>query len=230
MRDDRLSRNTARLTGPPALEIELAEAAQRAAPDVPEDILTRLARHVRRLPLDGSLEARVEWLVDLVGWLREPAVLTLPSSALVSGRSQGARLWLLVAVLERATQHAAAIVPRARAEARDDAEALTLAVQYVADACFDERALTLLYWQEARNLSAQQRQRFEAVQRESIDEFARVLTAVRPELSPSAARMAVHAAASLMRSIATRPSSLDIDTQRRLITTMAMAALTAAQP
>ncbi|GMU77373.1 MAG: TetR family transcriptional regulator [Acidimicrobiia bacterium] len=137
---------------------------------------------------------------------------------------------LLVAVLERATQHAAAIVPRARAEARDDAEALTLAVRYVADACFDERALTLLYWQEARNLSAQQRQRFEAVQRESIDDFAGVLTAVRPELSASAARMAVHAAASLMRSIATRPSSLDIDTQRHLITTMAMAALMAAQP
>lgn len=109
MRDDRLSRNTARLTGPPALEIELAEAAQRAAPDVPEDILTRLARHVRRLPLDGSLEARVEWLVDLVGWLREPAVLTLPSSALVSGRSQGARLWLLVAVLERAPRLRTAI-------------------------------------------------------------------------------------------------------------------------
>lgn len=137
---------------------------------------------------------------------------------------------LLVAVLERASDHAAAIVPRARAEARDPAEALRLAVAYVVDACIEERALTSLYWQEARNLPATQRRRFEATQRRSIDDFAAVLLEVRPELEPSEARMAVHAAASLMRSIATRPSRLDVDAQRRILNSMAMAALLAARP
>lgn len=137
---------------------------------------------------------------------------------------------LLVAVLERATEHALGLVPRARADASTPAETLRLAVEYVVDACIADRALTVLYWQEARNLPAARRRRFEAIQRKSIDEFAQVLIAVRPELSPSEARMAVHAAASLMRSIAARPSTLDVETQRRILVSMALAALMGAEP
>ena len=42
-----------------------------------------------------------------------------------------------------------------------------------------------------------------------IEDFADILRDARPELTPSEARMAVYAAASLMRSVAARATSLD---------------------
>jgi AcrR family transcriptional regulator len=132
---------------------------------------------------------------------------------------------LLVATLERAVEHAAAIVPRVQAEPRSPDEALRLLVDLTVRACIDERALAVLYWQESRNLPAGPRKKFERIQRENIDVFAQLLRQIRTDLTPSEARMAVHAAASLMRSVATRESSLDDATMQRLLSSMAYAAL-----
>lgn len=137
---------------------------------------------------------------------------------------------LLVAVLERAVQHAAGIAPRARAEATSPAETLRLFVEYSVAACIEDRALTALYWQHSSNLPSGPRDGIEQAQREMIEDFADVLRAVHPELTPSEARMAVYAASSLMRSVAQRESSLSEAHLQTLLTSMAHAALTGVSP
>jgi AcrR family transcriptional regulator len=135
---------------------------------------------------------------------------------------------LLVAVLDRAVQHAAGIADAARAAASSPQDALTKAVDGAVAACIDDRALTALYWNEARNLPTPQRHRVERAQRDMIEDFAELLRGVRPELSPSEARMAVYAASSLMRSVSNRATSLDESTLHTLLSEMAYAALLAA--
>jgi hypothetical protein len=135
-----------------------------------------------------------------------------------------------VATLERAVGHAAAILPLVQAEDLPPEPSLRRLVDLTARACIEERAMAVLYWQESRNLPAEPRRHFERLQREFIEGYAEVLRAVRADLSPSAARMAVHAAASLMRSSATRESTLDEEHLHRLLSTMAYAALMGAAP
>lgn len=137
---------------------------------------------------------------------------------------------LLVAVLERAVEHSAAIVPRVRAEATSPEDALQRLVELTVAACIADRELTAIYWHESRNLPAAPREHFERVQRKLIDEYASILRAVRPELAPSAARMTVYAASALMRSVANRESRLSEPDLQRLLATMASAALLAADP
>jgi AcrR family transcriptional regulator len=137
---------------------------------------------------------------------------------------------LLVAVLERAVEHSAAIVPRVHAEATSPQDALQRLVAQTVAACIADRELTAIYWQESRNLPQAPREHFERVQRKLIDEYAEILRGVRPELSPSAARMAVYAASALMRSVANRESRLSEPELQRLLSTMASAALRSADP
>jgi AcrR family transcriptional regulator len=137
---------------------------------------------------------------------------------------------LLTATLERAVEHAAAILPLVQAESLEPGQQLRRLVDLTARACIEERALALLYWQESRNLPAEPRRHFESLQREFIDGYAEALRAVRTDLTPSEARMAVHGAASLMRSVATRESTLDDDQLQRLMSSMAHNALLQANP
>jgi AcrR family transcriptional regulator len=137
---------------------------------------------------------------------------------------------LLGAVIERAVEHSAAIVPRVRAEATSPEDALQRLVDETVAACIADRELTAIYWQESRNLPQARRLHVERVQRELVDEYAEILRAVRPELTPSAARMAVYAASALMRSVANRESRLSEPELQRLLSTMASAALHAAAP
>ena len=136
---------------------------------------------------------------------------------------------LLVAALERAVEHAAAILPLVQAENLPPEPALRRLIDLTTRACIEERAMASLYWQESRNLPAAERERFERRQRELIEGFAQLLRAIRPELSPSASRMAVHGAASLMRSVATRGSTLEEDQLHRLLSSMAYASLMGAE-
>jgi AcrR family transcriptional regulator len=135
---------------------------------------------------------------------------------------------VLVAVLDRAVQHAEGVAATARAGASSPQDALWRIVDGAVAVCIADRALTALYWNEARNLPAPQRRRVERAQREMIDDFAEILRDARPELTPSEARMAVVAAASLMLSVAVRPTSLDDATLQELLSRMAHAALLAA--
>jgi AcrR family transcriptional regulator len=137
---------------------------------------------------------------------------------------------LLAAVLERAVEQLETILPRVRDEAASPSDALQRLVDATVAACIADRELTAIYWQESRNLPQAQRLHIERVQREFIDEYADILRGVRPELSPSAARMAVYAASALMRSVANRESRLSEPDLQRLLSTMATAALLAADP
>lgn len=132
---------------------------------------------------------------------------------------------LLVAVLDRAVAHSEAIVPRVHTEATSPEDALERLVAHTVAECIADRELTAIYWQESRNLPAAPRQRFERVQRKLIDEYATILRQVRPELSPSTARMAVYAASALMRSVSNRESSLSESELQGLLTSMALASL-----
>ncbi|HXY91580.1 MAG TPA: TetR/AcrR family transcriptional regulator [Acidimicrobiia bacterium] len=135
---------------------------------------------------------------------------------------------LLVAVFDRAVQHAAGLAQAARADAVSPEDALWRAVVGAVDVCIADRVLTALYWNEARNLPAPHRRRVERAQRKMIDDFADILRGARPELDDSEARMAVYAASSLMRSVSNRATSLDEDALRRMLSSMAHAALLAA--
>jgi AcrR family transcriptional regulator len=135
---------------------------------------------------------------------------------------------LLVAVFDRALQHAAGLAHTARADAVSREDALWRAVVGAVDVCIADRVLTALYWNEARNLPAPQRRRVERAQRAMIEDFADILRGVRPELTDSEARMAVYAASSLMRSVSNRATSLDETTLREMLSSMAHAALLAA--
>jgi AcrR family transcriptional regulator len=137
---------------------------------------------------------------------------------------------LLLATLERSVEHASTIAAIVESEERTPEEALRVHVDLTVRACIDDRALAVLYWQESRNLPSGPRKRLERRQRELIEEFAQVLTRVRTDLTPSEARMAVHSAASLMRAVATRESTLDDATMQRLLSSMAYASLIGAEP
>ena len=135
---------------------------------------------------------------------------------------------LLVAVVDRAVEHATGLAEAARAGAASTDDTLRRLVDGAVAVCIADRALTAIYWHEARYLPAPQRRRVERVQRDMIEDFADILRDARPELTPSEARMAVYAAAALMRSVSTRATSLDEATLQTMLSTMAYAALLAA--
>ncbi len=135
---------------------------------------------------------------------------------------------LLVAVLDRAVEHAAGLADAARAAATSADDTLRRLVDGAVAVCIADRALTALYWNEARYLPAPQRRRVERAQRDMIEDFADILREVRPELTPSEARMAVYAASSLMRSVSNRATSLDEAALQTMLSSMAHAALLAA--
>ena len=137
---------------------------------------------------------------------------------------------LLVAVLERATQHAEAIIPEARAAATSDHDALKRAIAGSVRACIEDRALTALYWQQSHDLPEEPRRVIQRAQRQMTEEFADIVRGVRPELSASEARMAVYAISSLMRSVATRESRVGEGDLQRMLEAMAYGALMAATP
>jgi AcrR family transcriptional regulator len=135
---------------------------------------------------------------------------------------------LLVAVVDRAVEHATGLAEAARAAAASTDDMLRRLVDGAVAVCIADRALTAIYWHEARYLPAPHRRRVERVQRDMIEDFADILRDARPELTPSEARMAVYAAAALMRSVSTRATSLDEDTLQIMLSNMAYAALLAA--
>jgi AcrR family transcriptional regulator len=135
---------------------------------------------------------------------------------------------VLVAVVDRSVEHAAGLTDTARAEGSSPEDVLERLIDGAVRVCIADRALTAIYWNEARNLPAPQRRRVERAQRDMIEDFADILRGVRPELPPSEARMAVYAASSLMRSVAYRATSLDEATLQTMLSRMAHAALLAA--
>ncbi|MGW4713540.1 TetR/AcrR family transcriptional regulator [Nocardia sp. NPDC004260] len=101
---------------------------------------------------------------------------------------------ILAAAFRRAAERVSGAVGPAVAAAGDSEDALTaLITQYVAGS-FAERALTFVYYTEFQHVPTEDRTVLRNIQRLSVEEWARLLREVRPELAPAEARILVHAA------------------------------------
>ncbi|SLH52930.1 TetR family transcriptional regulator [Mycobacteroides abscessus subsp. abscessus] len=70
---------------------------------------------------------------------------------------------------------------------------MTLIELYVAGS-FAERELTFVYYAEISNVPPEDRTVLRNIQRLNVEEWAKLVVGVRPELSPAEARVLVHAA------------------------------------
>ncbi|WP_159843447.1 TetR/AcrR family transcriptional regulator [Nocardia sp. CY41] len=101
---------------------------------------------------------------------------------------------ILAAAFRRAAERVSGAIGPAVAAATDSEDALTaLITQYVAGS-FAERALTFVYYTEFQHVPTEERTVLRNIQRLSVEEWARLLREVRPELTPAEARILVHAA------------------------------------
>lgn len=83
-------------------QVRVLEVVKAIAPRAPIDVGRSLERLLQRMEPGGTLGHRVEWLADLVEWLRKGGGFELPAHATVSGRSAAARAWVLVETMRAA--------------------------------------------------------------------------------------------------------------------------------
>jgi AcrR family transcriptional regulator len=134
---------------------------------------------------------------------------------------------LLAAIMERGIARHQVIVEEALATTSTPRKALERFVTLSARALVEDQDLTAIYFQEMRNLPADDRARLGRMQRLLIEEWVHVLSQVRPELGDEEARLTVRAVGGLMNSLAYYHSSLDPARLQELLAKMAMAALLA---
>ncbi|ONM47090.1 TetR/AcrR family transcriptional regulator [Nocardia donostiensis] len=105
---------------------------------------------------------------------------------------------LLAAAFRRAADRvSSAIGPAVSAAASPEAALTTLIAQFVAGS-FAERALTFVYYTEFQHVPPEERTALRNIQRLSVEEWARLVREVRPDLSGAQARFLVHAAFALV--------------------------------
>jgi site-specific recombinase len=76
---------------------------KEVAPAVPDAVAASLDRILSSMEPAGPLSARLETLESLVGWLQADREIELPPTAVVTGKTRAARLWILVEVLRAST-------------------------------------------------------------------------------------------------------------------------------
>lgn len=101
---------------------------------------------------------------------------------------------ILAAAFRRAAERVSGAVGPAVAAATDSEDALTALIAQYVTGSFAERALTFVYYTEFQHVPAEERTVLRNIQRLSVEEWARLLREVRPELTPAEARILVHAA------------------------------------
>ncbi|MET7771444.1 TetR/AcrR family transcriptional regulator [Nocardia sp. NPDC005366] len=105
---------------------------------------------------------------------------------------------LLAAAFRRAAERVSGAIGPAVAAASGPEAALTDLIGHYVEGSFAERALTFVYYTEFQHVPAEERTVLRNIQRLSVEEWARLLREVRPELSPAEARFLVHAAFALV--------------------------------
>ncbi|MFI6778045.1 TetR/AcrR family transcriptional regulator [Nocardia sp. NPDC050412] len=105
---------------------------------------------------------------------------------------------LLAAAFRRAADRVSGAIGPAVAAAGDAEEALTTLIEQYIEGSFSERALTFVYYTEFQHVPSDERTVLRNIQRLSVEEWARLLRDVRPELSPAEARFLIHAAFALV--------------------------------
>lgn len=104
---------------------------------------------------------------------------------------------LLAAAFRRAADRVSGAIGPAVAAAADSEEALTTLIEQYVEGSFSERKLTFVYYTEFQHVPSNERTVLRNIQRLSVEEWARLLRDVRPELSPAEARFLIHAAFAL---------------------------------
>lgn len=123
---------------------------------------------------------------------------------------------LLTAAFRRAAERVSSAIGPAVAAAEGPREALdSLVEQYVAGS-FAERELTFVYYTEFQHVPAEERAALRNVQRLSVDEWARLVRQVRPDLSGPQARFVVHAAFALVVDLGRAFGTVPIASQERV--------------
>jgi AcrR family transcriptional regulator len=105
---------------------------------------------------------------------------------------------LLTAAFRRAADRVSAAIPVAVAQSSDSREALTRLVELYVSGAFAQSELTFVYYAEIGNVPPQERSTLRHIQRLNVEEWARLLTEARPELTARQARFLVHAALGLV--------------------------------
>jgi AcrR family transcriptional regulator len=105
---------------------------------------------------------------------------------------------LLAAAFRRAAERVSSAIGPAVAGAAGPREALDSLIHQYVEGSFAERELTFVYYTEFQHVPAEERAALRNVQRLSVEEWARLVRQVRPELSGPQARFLVHAAFALV--------------------------------
>ncbi|MEV6428702.1 TetR/AcrR family transcriptional regulator [Nocardia sp. NPDC051463] len=121
----------------------------------------------------------------------------LPASSAVYRfyRSKGD---ILAAAFRRAADRVSAAIGPAIAASDSPEQALTTLIELYVTGSFAERDLTFVYYAEISNVPTEARTVLRNIQRLNVEEWAKLLAAVRPELTAAEARLLVHAALALV--------------------------------
>ncbi|MGW0179093.1 TetR/AcrR family transcriptional regulator [Nocardia sp. NPDC003345] len=105
---------------------------------------------------------------------------------------------LLTAAFRRAAERVSSAIGPAVAASSGPREALDSLIDQYVEGSFAERELTFVYYTEFQHVPAEERAALRNVQRLSVDEWARLVRQVRPDLSGPQSRFLVHAAFALV--------------------------------
>ncbi|WP_433524704.1 TetR/AcrR family transcriptional regulator [Nocardia pseudovaccinii] len=121
----------------------------------------------------------------------------LPASSAVYRfyRSKGD---LLAAAFRRAADRVSAAIGPAIAASDTSEQALSTLIELYVHGSFAERELTFVYYAEISNVPPEDRTVLRNIQRLNVEEWAKLLIGVRPELSAAESRVLVHAALALV--------------------------------
>jgi AcrR family transcriptional regulator len=160
---------------------------------------------VSEIPLTFKHELLLERAVELFHERGYPNVSVediaiaagLPASSAVYRfyRSKGD---ILAAAFRRAADRVSAAIGPAIAASDSQEQALTTLIELYVTGSFAERDLTFVYYAEISNVPAEARTVLRNIQRLNVEEWAKLLAGVRPELTAAEARLLVHAALALV--------------------------------
>lgn len=108
---------------------------------------------------------------------------------------------LLAAAYYRATDRLTGAATAAIAEAADPADALHRVVRAYVAFAFTQSDLVAVYLAENNNLPDKDRHQLRGAQRAHVEEWVRLVRAVRPDLPPADARVLVHAALNVVTDV-----------------------------
>ncbi|WP_345493453.1 TetR/AcrR family transcriptional regulator [Nocardia callitridis] len=118
---------------------------------------------------------------------------------------------LLAAAFRRGAEMVSGAIRAAVADSTDAEVTLTTLIEHYVARSFAERALSFVYYTEFQHVPVDERTVLRNIQRLSVEEWARLLREVRPELSPVQARIHIHAAFAMVvdlgRAFGNRPTA-----------------------